>query len=58
MGRNAKVRESYTRDAIALERLRDAVKADVKQSEAWRNEVSNHLEKAVRLLLTPKPNGY
>lgn len=47
-----KVRENYLNDAIRLRRIRDAVKKDKRQSEEWRAEVAENLNRVIALFVS------
>jgi hypothetical protein len=51
MARSIKPRQNYMQDAIVMRRTAEAVGADPTASQAWKDDVCNHLHAAMRLFL-------
>ena len=58
MARKVTPRDNYLQDAIVMRRTAEAVQADPRASQFWKDEVVNHLRAAMRLFLEREaPNG-
>lgn len=51
MARKVTPRENYLQDAIVMRRTAEAVQADTRASQTWKDEVNGHLRAAMRLFL-------
>jgi len=51
MARKVAPRQNYMQEAITMRRFANAVAADPNAPQAWRKEVTEHLQAAMRLFL-------
>lgn len=57
MARPTEPRVTYTRDAIQLRRMIEAVQIDPTADPKWKAETISHLQAALRLFLDDSPKG-